>query len=342
MPEMPVSFFQSTPHSDSLYIMKYSPLGKMGRQKRKLFQKGNPYGGVLFFASPSSPFSFIHARESSSESFFHIYSDSLYRVSWKKLTGKTDDRSVITKPRYILSSIYPFLSKMSDIENTLPTASAVVNDAPVPRARKIRVKKPVVAEPIIEAIPPVVEVVPAPVEELMEEAPVENTPAENPDSDDTTITIKKSEWEALLSRIAVLENKPVPTKAEKEKKAPATRVPTKDAVLKNILRDGEVVYSKELINDGEKKGQYRTFSATFNYKHNGFYINSIEEYDYDADSNEFKTPYAQSPTTLCSRFRHLMKQHSECKKGSSTTCGFAKCYVIRDEKEVKLSKLLSK
>jgi hypothetical protein len=236
---------------------------------------------------------------------------------------------------------------MSDIENTLPTASAVVNDAPKPRVRKIKPKKPVVAEPVVEVVQEVI--VPPVVEELMEEAvpvventplAIEDTPAESADSDDTTITIKKSEWEALLSRIAVLENKPVPTKAEKDKKAPAARVPTKDAVLKNILRDGEVVYSKELINDGENKGKYRTFSATFNYKHNGFYINSIDEYDYDADSNEFKTPYAQSPTTLCSRFRHLMKQHTECKKGSSTTCGYAKCFVIRDDKEVKLAKLL--
>ena len=228
---------------------------------------------------------------------------------------------------------------MSDIENTLPIASAVPAVEVKPKVRRIR--KPKVVEEAVVVAPP------APVEELMEEeaviapapAVVENddsAPAESAESEET-ITIKKSDWEALLARVASLESKPVAP--PKDKKAPAGRIATKDFVLKTILNDNEIVYAKELINAGDRKGEYRTLSATFSSKHNGFHINSIPDFDYDESSNEFKTPYAMSPTTLCSRFRKLMNQHGESEKDSSTCCGFAKCYVIRDDKEIKLNKL---
>jgi hypothetical protein len=236
---------------------------------------------------------------------------------------------------------------MSDIENTLPIASAVPAEEK-PKVRRIRKPKVVVEvappAPVEEVVEEAVVVAPAPiVEEEVAVAPApaeevndDSAPAESAESEET-ITIKKSEWEALLARVASLEEKPVAP--PKDKKAPAGRIATKDVVLKNILTDNEIVYAKELINAGDRKGEYRTLSATFSSKHNGFHINSIADFDYDESSNEFKTPYAMSPTTLCSRFRKLMNQHGESEKDSSTCCGFAKCYVIREGKEIKLNKL---
>lgn len=249
----------------------------------------------------------------------------------------------------------PVLVEMiNGVMTDLPVASPVQEVKLTVRKIKARrpkvattpvVETPAVVEPVVVAPPVVVEpeeemvVIPSNSPYLM----LEDAPR------DETITLKKSEWEALIARVALLEKKPTiapkatkATKAEKptkEKKPAATRIPTKGVVLKEILRDGEIVYADELINDGTRKGQHRTLSATFSYTHNGFHINSIPEFDYDENSNEFKTPYANSPTTLCSRFRFLMNQHGESIKDSSTCCGFAKCYVKRNGENIKLNKL---
>jgi len=154
-----------------------------------------------------------------------------------------------------------------------------------------------------------------------------------------TITIAKSDWEALVARVAALEEKPIAEVAasapKKERKPAKARTSTKDVVLTDILNDGEKVYSKELINAGDKKGEYRVMSATFVAEHKGFLIDGVD----NRTLFSLKREYALSPTTLCSRFRAIMKNDGECAKGSSTCCGFAKCYVIRDDEEKRLNTL---
>jgi hypothetical protein len=168
-------------------------------------------------------------------------------------------------------------------------------------------------------------------------------------SDDETITIKKSDWVALCARVAALECGKKPLKATKAPKAPASggagaatspkapkvaavRRATKDILLTDILTDGETVYSKELVNAGPRKGQHNVMGAVFSAEHKGFTI-------IDGPDLGWKNPYALSPTTLCSRFRAVMANRHECKSGKSTTCGFAKCYVIREGKEMRLNTL---
>jgi hypothetical protein len=165
--------------------------------------------------------------------------------------------------------------------------------------------------------------------------------SDSDESDDDSITIKKSEWEALLARVAALESKPVVVapvvapKPVKEKAAPAVRKTTKDVLLTDILNDGEVVYAKELVNMGDRKGEYNTMTAVFHTAHKGFLVNGVNNKDIWTAKRE----YALSPTTLCSRFRAVMATAGECDKGKSTCCGFAKCYVIRDGAEIRLNKL---
>lgn len=210
---------------------------------------------------------------------------------------------------------------MSSIASiAIPVASPVPSSAPVVKRRVLKVK-------------PVVAAFPAPVEEVVEEvAPVEEKVI------DVEVMVKKSEYDALLARVAALESKKRVERVVKEKQPPksAVRVSTKDAVLRDILNDGEKVYAKELINDGDEKGEYRTWCATFHRAHNGFLIDECD--------NErvwtTKRMYAMSPTTLCSRFRYLMAENGESLKSSSTCCGFAKCYVMRDDVMIRLANLL--
>ena len=198
----------------------------------------------------------------------------------------------------------------------LPMASPVPVASPVvPRKRPT--KKPTVA--VVEAEVPVEAPVEAP--SFLEEADVE-------------VMIKQSEYQSLLARVEALESKKK-NEVERVLRKSAVRIPTKDVILKNILLNGEKVYSKELINDGEMKGQYRLFVATFYESHNGFLID-----DYDNESVwTAKRMYAMSPTTLCSRFRHIMKEDGQCGRGASTSCGFAKCYVERNGEKLKLNTL---
>ena len=184
------------------------------------------------------------------------------------------------------------------------------------------IPKPVVkpTKRAIKKVEPVVPVEPEPVEEEEEEEDV---------------MVKKSEYKALLARIEALEVSKKESKESVKKSGRAPRIPTKDVVLRDILEDGEKVYAKELINDGDEKGTYMTWTATFHTLHNGFLIDEV--------NNEgiwsLKRAYATSPTTLCSRFRFLMKQSGQCVRGASTCCGFAKCYVIRDGNEMRLNTL---
>lgn len=148
------------------------------------------------------------------------------------------------------------------------------------------------------------------------------------------VMIKQSEYKSLLARVEALEAKKKSVRESAPRKS-AVRIATKDIILRDILQDGEEVFAKELINDGEEKGNYITWKAVFHSAHNGFLI--------DGADNErvwgVKRAYATSPTTLCSRFRYLMKEVGQCGRGASTCCGFAKCYVIRDGVPMKLNTL---
>ena len=149
------------------------------------------------------------------------------------------------------------------------------------------------------------------------------------------VMIKKSDYEALLARVEALESKKRVAKESQPAKA-AVRVSTKDAILRDMLEDGEKVYAKELINDGDEKGEYITWSATFHRSHNGFLIDECD----NERIWKVKGMYAMSPTTLCSRFRYIMNQNGQSVKNSSTCCGFAKCYVKRNGVEMRLNTLL--
>jgi hypothetical protein len=148
------------------------------------------------------------------------------------------------------------------------------------------------------------------------------------------VMIKQSEYQSLLARVEALESKKKSVRESAPRKS-AVRIATKDIILRDILQDGEEVFAKELINVGEDTGKYLTWKAVFHSAHNGFLI--------DGADNErvwgVKRAYATSPTTLCSRFRYLMKEAGQCGRGASTCCGFAKCYVIRDGVPMKLNTL---
>jgi hypothetical protein len=207
------------------------------------------------------------------------------------------------------SSCLPPIPEASPI----PVASAVV----APKRRPVKVK-PVVA---------VAEKAVAVAEKAVAEADaVESV---------KVMMIKKSDYDALLARVEALESKKRVAKESQPAKA-AVRVSTKDAILRDMLEDGEKVYAKELINDGDEKGEYRTWSATFHRSHNGFLIDECD----NERIWKVKGMYAMSPTTLCSRFRYIMNQNGQSVKNSSTCCGFAKCYVKRNGVEMRLNTLL--
>ena len=221
--------------------------------------------------------------------------------------------------------IYNPLPKMSA---ELPVASPIrVSPVPVKRERRVPntfVGNPKKPEPEPEPV----------VEEKEEEE-------EEEEVDATEVTIKKSDYDALLARVEALEKKKKEVKEVKAKKsAHSAHIPTKDAILRNILRDGESVFAKELINTGDRKGEYIVWEAVFHTLYNGFLIKGTSEIDVNNEQTwGLKRMYVMSPTTLCSRFRYLMKEKGMCGRGASTTCGFAKCYVERDGVQIKLNKL---
>lgn len=198
-----------------------------------------------------------------------------------------------------------------------------------------------------------------------ETAPAEEAPAEEMGEAEYHWTValaddeaRKTDYIALWERVRKLEEsvrilKSIPTaspisaapapkakptkaaKAPKEAKpkaAPAARVSTKGADLSAMLEDGESVFSKELINDGDRKGEYRICEGRWNTAKKGFglFIDGELQGDY----------IIKSPTTLVSAFRQMMNGAGESKQASSTTCGFAKCFVVRDGKEMRLKALL--
>ena len=125
-------------------------------------------------------------------------------------------------------------------------------------------------------------------------------------------------------------------KEPKEKAKPTARISTRGADLSTMLEVGESVFSKELINDGENKGQYRLCEARW--------LGAPEEGGLKGFGliidGELKGEGIKSPTTLVSAFRQWMNAFGESKQASSTTCGFAKCFVKRDGKEVRLISLI--
>jgi hypothetical protein len=215
--------------------------------------------------------------------------------------------------------IYNPLPKMSA---ELPVASPI-RVSPVPVKRERRVPNTFVKKPEPEPV----------VEEKEEEEEVD-------EEVDAEVMIKKSDYDALLARVEALEKKKKVKEVKAKKSAHSPHIPTKDAILRNILRDGESVFAKELINTGDRKGEYIVWEAVFHTLHNGFLIKGTSEIDVNNEQTwGLKRMYVMSPTTLCSRFRYLMKEKGMCGRGASTTCGFAKCYVERDGVQIKLNKL---
>ena len=204
----------------------------------------------------------------------------------------------------------------------LPVASPI-RVSPVPVKRERRVPNTFVKKPEPEPV----------VEEKEEEEEVD-------EEVDAEVMIKKSDYDALLARVEALEKKKKVKEVKAKKSAHSPHIPTKDAILRNILRDGESVFAKELINTGDRKGEYIVWEAVFHTLHNGFLIKGTSEIDVNNEQTwGLKRMYVMSPTTLCSRFRYLMKEKGMCGRGASTTCGFAKCYVERDGVQIKLNKL---
>lgn len=220
---------------------------------------------------------------------------------------------------------------MSAELSAIPSASAVIADSPVSAPKKMKNprKKVVVAS------------APVPVSEPVEEV------GDEKEAQEEMITIPKAEYERLL---AIAEKA-----GEKVKKAPKGRVSTKDAVLRDMLQDGEKVFSPELVNTlTSVLGREYTLKmrATFVAESNGFVIRADDEAwntkqmsqcledDEEVSHAYKKRAYIASPTTLCSYFRFMMNHNGLSKQDKSTTCGFAKCFVKRDGHEIKLSQLL--
>ena len=204
--------------------------------------------------------------------------------------------------------------------------------SPIPEASPIPVASPVVAPKRLGKKPMRAVVEEKPVAEKVKESIA--VVAESHD-EGGIVMLKKSDYEALLARVEALESKKRVAKESQPAKA-AVRVSTKDAILRDMLEDGEKVYAKELINDGDEKGEYRTWCATFHRSHNGFLIDECD----NERIWKAKGMYAMSPTTLCSRFRYIMNQNGQSVKDASTCCGFAKCYVKRNGVEMRLNTLL--
>ena len=208
-------------------------------------------------------------------------------------------------------------------ESSIPSASPVMVESPVSLKPKRRVLK-MASKPIEVAEP-----------EVAEED--EKQPQEK------MITIPLAEYERLLA---------IAEKAGEKTPKPKGRIATKDAVLRDMLRDGEKVFSPELVNTlSNKWGKEYTLQmrATFVAETNGFVVRADDEAwntkqmaeceEEEITHNYKKRGHIASPTTLCSYFRFMMNHNGLSKQDKSTTCGFAKCYVVRDEK-VKLSQLL--
>ena len=119
----------------------------------------------------------------------------------------------------------------------------------------------------------------------------------------------------------------VPTIVVEEVVPPPPAAPSVRGVnLCAILRDGETVYSRELINDGPTAGAHLMMSATFSHAAGAFVMSNGE--------------HIRSPTTLCSRFRAALHARGMSRKASSTTDGYDKCYVMRDGMPHRLRSLL--
>lgn len=215
--------------------------------------------------------------------------------------------------------------------SAIPSASAVLVESPVAQKPKRRMMKALLKKPEVEPVVPV-----APVEE------------ENGDEkqQEQMITIPLAEYERLL---AIAEKA-----GEKTPKPAKGRIATKDAVLRDMLQDGEKVFSSELVNTmvgRTGRNHILQMRATFVAETNGFVVRADDEAWNTAQMNEWnlelrithaykKRGHIASPTTLCSYFRFMMNHNGLSKQDKSTTCGFAKCFVIRDEKEIRLAHLL--
>jgi len=227
----------------------------------------------------------------------------------------------MASPIPVASAIVPMKKRPSKVKPVAGDAVAevvveAVAEVVAPKAVKPRAKK---SAPVVLVDDDEEEAIADP--SFMEESEVE-------------VMIKQSEYKSLLARVEALESKKKSVRESAPRKS-AVRIATKDIILRDIVWDGEEVFAKELINDGEDTGNYITWKAVFHSAHNGFLID-------EADNERVwgvKRAYATSPTTLCSRFRYLMKEAGQCKRGASTCCGFAKCYVIRDGVPMKLNTL---
>lgn len=216
-----------------------------------------------------------------------------------------------------------------------------MNLSDIPSASAISVESPVAQKPKRRMIPR-----PAPKKPEVEIAPVAPVEEENGDEkqQEQMITIPLAEYERLL---AIAEKA-----GEKTPKPAKGRIATKDAVLRDMLQDGEKVFSTELVNTISRStgGDYNLkMRATFLAETNGFVIRAEDEAwntrqmaqcGGEITHNYKKRGHISSPTTLCSYFRFMMNHNGLSKQDKSTTCGFAKCFIIRDGKEIRLAHLL--
>ena len=230
-------------------------------------------------------------------------------------------------------------------ESALITMASEMNLSAIPSASAISVESPVALKPKRRMIPRT-----APKKPEVEPAPIAPVEEENGDEkqQEQMITIPLAEYERLL---AIAEKA-----GEKTPKPAKGRIATKDAVLRDMLRDGEKVFSSELVNTISRAsgGDYiLKMRATFVAETNGFVIRADDEawntqqmiQCSDENVNKINHSYKKrghiaSPTTLCSYFRFMMNHNGLSKQDKSTTCGFAKCFVTRDGKEIRLAHLL--
>lgn len=232
---------------------------------------------------------------------------------------------------------------MSAELSAIPTASPVIAEPAVPKKKTtLKVKKPV--SPVPVKTKTIIESAEDGMVQYVRIVPDEDE--KEVQAEEEMITIPKAEYERLL---AIAEKA-----GEKVKKAPKGRVSTKDAVLSEMLQDGEKVFSPELVNtvSSIKGSDYiLKMRATFVAETNGFVIRADDEawntkqmtqclYEKQVSHAYKKRGHIASPTTLCSYFRLMMNHNGLSKQDKSTTCGFAKCYVKRGDNEIKLSQLL--
>lgn len=199
----------------------------------------------------------------------------------------------------------------------IPSASPIIADS-APKKPTIAKKK------LIMAKKPVV--VPEVEEDDVEVAEIPEDDGDEKEVAPEMVSVTREEYERLLS---------LAYKDEKTPKGKKGRIATKGADLQKMLTDGEKVYSAEKV---EREG-HAIMRATYSSQFNGFTVTEDDEkfntIAMNKHTEEESQPYKKkglipSPTSLCSYFRFIMFHRRLVKTNKSTSCGFVKCYVLRD------------